>query len=325
MKKFAYIKWAKTEKEIYQQNQWLKFLPSFLRENYIINYCPLKMKEQSIMDLEGYEVTLPFTVEQANKKSDKVVQKIINKAMEILKSNKVKIICPPKGHIHKIDYSIYESKGQYVIPLFIFNAVKELAKKLDKPLKYIEITIIDGENLKTDLVLDIIYPNVNYLNLITDKLENFKEKSIDIYEDVGLNLQLISHNKKTTLENSDIVIDCTDSNHNNFYYCRKNSIYIYIGSNKDMVKDILLKRTDLIVIDNFSLLFKNESYTTEFCEMLWYISKPWFNNIISNDYDLILLKKIIKEINKDGWRVGEIYQYGKVIVINKMNYIDKIF
>ena len=75
MKKFAYIKWAKTEKEIYQQNQWLKFLPSFLRENYIINYCPLKMKEQSIMDLEGYEVTLPFTVEQANKKSDKVVQR----------------------------------------------------------------------------------------------------------------------------------------------------------------------------------------------------------------------------------------------------------
>ena len=55
-------------------------------------------------------------------------------------------------------------------------------QKLDKPLKYIEITIIDGENLKTDLVLDIIYPNVNYLNLI-DKLENFKEKSIDIYED----------------------------------------------------------------------------------------------------------------------------------------------
>ena len=33
--------------------------------------------------------------------------------------------------------------------------------------------------------------------------------------------------------------------------------------------------------------------------MLWYISKPWFNNIISNNYDLILLK-IIKEINKDG-------------------------
>lgn len=71
MKKFAYLKWAKNWEEIFNQMPWLKIFPSFLRENVIIHFCPLKLKERWIMDLPGFEVILPFTAEQVNKKQFK--------------------------------------------------------------------------------------------------------------------------------------------------------------------------------------------------------------------------------------------------------------
>ncbi|HOQ16513.1 MAG TPA: hypothetical protein PLC16_02830 [Defluviitaleaceae bacterium] len=325
MKKFAYLKWAKNWEEIFNQMPWLKIFPSFLRENVIIHFCPLKLKERWIMDLPGFEVILPFTAEQVNKKAVQVIQDYINKVIERLKTEGVKIICPPKGHSHEIDFSILEAKGQYVISLLIFEAIKKLSEKLEKPLKYIEITIIDGQNLRTDLVLNILYPELNYLSILTDKTESFREKAVDIYEDVGLNLQIISYNKKTVLENSDIIIDCRDVYHSSFYYCKKNAIYIYIGGYKEMVRDILLKRKDLKIIDNVSLVLKNESYCADFCEMLWYLSKTWFKNILSGNYDLALLQKVIKEIRKEGWVIGEFYQYGRILDINQFNHIDKFF
>jgi len=92
-----------------------------------------------------------------------------------------------------------------------------------------------------------------------------------------------------------------------------------------MVRDILLKRKDLKITDNVSLVLKNESYCADFCEMLWYLSKTWFKNILSGNYDLALLQKVIKEIRKEGWVIGEFYQYGRILDINQFNHIDKIF
>lgn len=325
MKKFAYLKWAKTPEEIYFQKEWLKMFPLFLKERYIIKNCLFQSKEVLIMGSPGYEIILPFTVEDANKKSDEIVQNLMNNVMERLESNKVKIICPPKGHIHKITFSIPTSTGRSIMTLFIYLAVLKATSILNKSLKYMEVTLLDGQNIKTNVVLDILYPNINFLNILTNQPEKFKQKSVEIYEDVGLNLQISSHNKKTALENSEIVIDCTDINHSDFYYCKKNALYIYLGNNKEMVKNILLKRSDLIVIDNFIVSINNRCFSTEFCEMLWYTSKSWINIIFSNDYDLILLRKVISEIKREGWSIEDFCQYGNIIKINKTNRIDKIF
>ncbi|NLK22174.1 MAG: hypothetical protein GX308_08930 [Epulopiscium sp.] len=315
MKKFASLKWASSPEDIVFQHKWIKDLPSFLKDRYILKKCPIQIKEVSILKAHGYEVVLPVTREEVKGKSPEYIQNLMDKTIELLKENKVIVINPPREYGDKLSYFIKKANGNSILPIFILPAIIKAASRLNKDLKYVDVTIIDGQNAKTDLVLDILYPQLNYLNIVTSNLHRFKDKSIEIYEDVGLNLQISSHNKKMVLGDSDIIIDCTDEPHIHFYHCKRNAVYFYIGNDNDTVKNILLKREDLIVIDDFILSVQNKKFTTSFCKMIWYVSKPWLNKILSNKYDLESLNKIAKDIKRDGWKVEHFCQYGNIIKI----------
>ncbi|KAE9636218.1 hypothetical protein GND95_03615 [Defluviitalea raffinosedens] len=310
MKKVAYLHWAKTSDEVNLGYNWIKKLPSFLKDQYILKNCPVKVEEVPFLETSFFEVQLPLTIEEANGKSERYLQKLMDRVMEILEEKKVKMICFSEKGKNKLYYSIPISKGDYVIPFFIYWAILKVA---GRSLEDTEVTILDGKNKTTDLILDLIYPRVNYLNIISDETERFKVKSEEIYDDVGLNLQLLSHNKKTVLEYTDVIIDCRDIPHTDFYYCNKRAMYFYIGDNKEMVKNILIKCPDLKVIDDFILSVQGKQYSTAFCEMIWFASKEWFDLIVSKEYTLGDLKQIHKEIVKDGWKVENFCRYGNIV------------
>ena len=310
MKKVAYLHWAKTSDEIDLSHNWVKKLPSFLKDNYIMKYCPLKMKEIPLLETAFFEVQLPFTLEEVNKKSDHYIQKFLDRVMEVLKENKIKMICFTEEANNTFEYSIPKSKGEYSIPFFVYGGILKVA---GKTLQHTKVTILDGQNKTTDLILDLIYPHVNYLNIVSDHPERFKVKSEEIYGDVGLNLQLLSHNKKIALEKSDVIIDCRDEFHTDFYYCNKKAVYFYIGTNKEIVKNIVIKCPHLMVIDDFILSLQGKKYSTAFCEMIWFASKDWFDIIVSKEYTLEDLKQIHKELLRDGWKIEGFCRYGNLI------------
>ncbi|WP_058486495.1 hypothetical protein [Defluviitalea phaphyphila] len=313
MKKYAYLKWANNIYDVKYKYNWIKKMPLFLRDKYILKNCPLNIEEVSILGVDGFKVVLPILLQDIEKKSRKYVQEIIDKTMEILEENSVRIIIPPKEKSNIYSYSIPIAKGEIIFPLFIYQVILKSLKIINKPLKTVEIAILDGKNKNTDLILDIVYPHVNYLSIISDDVERFKIKAKKIYEDVGLNLQLLSYNNRTALKNTNVIIDCMDNTHTYFYYAMREVIYFYMGTNKEVVKNILLKRPDIKVIDDIILSIKNKKITTDLCEMLWFISKPWFNRLLSKKYTQEDIKKITKEIKKDGWEVKSLCQYGNII------------
>ncbi|NLM12768.1 MAG: hypothetical protein GX209_03350 [Epulopiscium sp.] len=309
MKKVAYLYWAKTSDEIDLNYNWLKKLPSFLKDRYIIKNCPLKIKEVPFLKTAFFEVQLPFIQEEVHEKSEKYIQSFLDRVMEILKEKKIKMICFEEEE-YPFHYSIPKATGKYVIPFFIYWAILKAA---GRALQHTEVTILDGNNKTTDLILDLIYPHVNYLNIVSDDTKKFKVKSEEIYEDVGLNLQLLSHNKKIALEKTDIIVDCRDTFHTDFYYCNKKAVYFYMGNNKEMVKNILIKCPHLMVIDDFILSLHGKKYSTAFCEMICFASKEWFDMIVSKEYTLEDLKQIHKEIIKDGWTIEGFCRHGNPI------------
>lgn len=314
MKKFAYLNWAKTLDDIELKHNWIKSFPSFIKYRYLIKYVPIKVEEISLLGASGFAVQIPITIEEITPNSHSYIQKIIDKIMEILKENEVNIICPPKEKSNKFTYSIPIAKGKCIIPFFMYSALIKIIKEtFDESLKNIEVTIIDGNNQTTDLVLDIIYPHINYLNIVSDDIKRFNNKTVEIYEDVGLNLQLLSHNKKIPLESSEIIIDCTDKAHNDFYYCSKKTVYFYLGNNDEMAKNILIKCPHIMLIDDFILSLEKNKYSTAFCQMLWYVSKQWFEIALSKEYTFKDLKQITKEIKKEGWEIDSFCQCGKIV------------
>lgn len=310
MDKFAYLKCAERKEDIFIKSKFLKLLPQYFKNKYIIKTNPFIINKIEYLDVEGFEIILPLIKEElVGPKSQIIIKDTLFKLEEMGVITALTDI-----ELSQTESKIIFMNGKSLIEFFIFFSIKKVLKFTGKDIKYIEIIIIDnGDDNSTYNMIDAIYEEINYLSIFTNRPEYFEEYSEKIFCDTGLNLQIIEQNK-SALREADIIINLSSSNEFNFdYFYKRGSIYIELSNNKEKTLEILRKRQDINIIDDIVISCDNKSIKNSLLEALLFIKSEFFRNFINcNEYpeNKIIVNDIFKSYNLN---IVGFCQYGNFI------------
>ena len=298
--RFASLHYAKSLEDI-PMGLITRRLPEKLRQKIVWNKNPIQIKETAINKAEGYEITLPLLASEGEN-FPIAAERILEKTVEVLKQKDVAILVlsekmlPPSG--------IRLADGRAIFGFLIGEAVKKAAKLAQIDLKNAEILLIDGGNFLTSLTLDGIYPEVNFLSIFTDRVENYQEKTEKIFEDTGLNVQLFSSGKNYYLKNADIVINCASDQENFDYFYKSGAVYLDVNQNTQKLKRIMSKRQDMIFADGLKVKWDNGFYDGQALEACLYVTRDDFRQVLSGSYAKSQGDFVRKAMLKEGIQIS---------------------
>lgn len=306
--KFASICYCKTIDDI-RINGIIKRMPKRLVDFYIKKKNPYMYKEVTLLEAEGLEVTLPLLQEEEyTQKWDE----ILAKTLEELKEKEVEIIIPPAKCVFP-NSTMKIADGKAIFALLLNPVIDKCLKYFQKEKKHSEFLIIDGGNFLTKVILDSVYPYVNFLGVYTDRAEDFEQTAKEIYEDTGLILQVFSNCKNALLKQADVIINGSYDMENYDYYFKKKSIYLDVNKNRQKLKRMRQKREDMLFIDGLELKIDNAYYTTEIFEAVEYVKNKEFRNFLSKQYDKEKGEFLRKEFKQYGTEICSLRCNGEII------------
>lgn len=305
--KFAKIQYAKTEEEI-PMNGLIRKMPRRFRDYYIKKKNPYTIKQVNVLETEGYEVCLPITIEEAKKNYIKN-EMIVKNTLRDLNENEVGIIIPPQGIL--FPNGMRHADGKIIFAFFLNKTINRIFKRLGRDRKNAEFLIIDGGNFLTDLVLDCIYPEVNFLAIYTDRSQKLEEKGEEIYQDCGLNVQIFSNSKNAFLREADIIINCSMDLENYDYFFKKKAIYLDVIQNKAKIRRLMAKRADMLFVDGFQLKRENCYLSGEMMESIEYINNNSFRHFLTRQYHPSAQRALMDYFEEMNPVIAELYCDGR--------------
>ncbi|NDO47514.1 hypothetical protein [Clostridium sp. MD294] len=268
-------------------------LPHFILNWYLLQYRPFCIKEMNLANAEGYEIKIYQNLEQQTEKQ-------IQKLLLFLKQKEVAVVLTDCDII--LPNNIKICYGTILNSLLVLQATQKAIKRQHKTLQESRFLIIDGENFITDLVLDVLYPHVNYLSIYTNRQEYFTKKTEQIYEDYGLCLEFFTGEKNKLFGTYNVIINCSNNMDNYDYKIQKNAFYFDIIQNKPKMKRLLSRRNDLLLSDGLLLKWQNNTYYSKQLETIFCATEKHFYYFLCHDYrqqsaqeiiDLLQQKEII--------------------------------
>ena len=224
--KFAIFDYAKNKNEIELKWNFLKQVPDFIWNWYVQNFCPITIKNLNFDIANGFLIKLPI---EKNKFNNFDANKIFMKVLK--KFDDVKIISCLDDFVLDEKNKILVSHGNYFFAFVIMDAIKKFLSNRKKKLSESEILILDNNFYLTNIVLDNIYAHVNYLSIVTQQKNLYKKKEREIFQDTGLNLQVIDY-KKNLISESDIIINIDFDDDNFFDAIKENALYFDLSNSK---------------------------------------------------------------------------------------------
>lgn len=135
----------------------------------------------------------------------------------------------------------------------------------------------------TRILLETIYPHVNYLTIITGKKELYEKRSHEIFIDSGLNLQVLGYNKNI-IASADIIIN-TGVEFNFAYAIKYGALYLGLNDQKNYLNDLKIKRPDVFIFNKLNLYYENQLTDNVILEMVLFCLDDDFKKILSGSYD----------------------------------------
>ncbi len=287
--KFAIFDYVKNKNEIELKLNFLKQMPDFIWNWYVQNFCPITIKNLNFDIADGFLIKLPI---EKNKFNNFNANKIFMKVLK--KFDDVKIIKCPNDFILDKKNKILVSHGNYFFAFVIMEAIKKFLSNHKKKLSESEILILDNNFYLTNIVLDNIYAHVNYLSIVTQQKNLYKKKEREIFQDTGLNLQVLDY-KKNLISESDIIININFNGNNFFDAIKKDALYFDLSdSKKKYLDELKIKRPDIFVFDKLNLVYKNNLLDNKIFEMILYCADNDFKKIFDGEYN----KKIFSAVKK---------------------------
>lgn len=283
-KKFAYLEYVQSKKDIPVKLNIIRKSEKLL-EWYVKKFNPVILKDVKIIGVDGYCIILPVINEEEKANIEKV-KYIVNETINMLLDYDINIILLPKSYPFQISQSIEEATGKYVFALFIMSAINKILKIMKKDIRTAEFLIINGNNQLTEFIIDNIYSEINYLSLMTDdeSFEFFKDKALRVFDDTGLNMQIIKKNKSIA-ETVDIIINTSDMDFKLDYFFKRQSIFFDLSFNIKRFEELVRKRNDMIVINDLRLSYNDEILSTQKFELPLFCSCEDYRNIILKGYE----------------------------------------
>lgn len=307
--KFAQIQYAANTEEIHI-NGFMKRMPRKMKEFYIEKRNPYTLEEMKLLNTEGYQVCLPITREQASKDSRKN-DIIVRNTLKELSDREVGIVIPPKEMA--FPNVIRNAEGKIIFSFLLMKTINRVFRLLERERKNAEFLLIDGSNFITDLVLDIIHPNVNFLAIYTDRSSRFEEKAEEIYQSCGLNVQVFSNSKNAFLREADVIINCGMDLENYDYFFKKRAVYLDANQNKAKLKRLMVKRQDMLFIDGIKLKKENDKLEAELYESIEYINNQSFRQFLTREYHPAAAEMLNKYFDEQGLSIFELMCNGKKV------------
>ncbi len=278
MAKYAELYFAEKEENI-PINKHLMKLPENLRNRVLKWKLSLKHQEETIWEVKGENIQMPMTYTMYRKMPLTLRSEIFRKIERRLEQRGITHVILP----HLINTSpfqtIQECTGNYIKPFFIMEIIRciEKEKIIDKKLKYFEVVILDGNTKEVDMIIDFIYPYINHLTVISNSPERFKQKAEDIFDDVGLNMQILSYTKGA-LSEGDIIIDTHYDDPAVIHLCKSKTVYLDISNHAEKTIMLLERRNGVSVIDQFLLIKNGEIVNVTKAEMLLTMNQTFTRN-----------------------------------------------
>ncbi|MCI1999056.1 MAG: hypothetical protein LKJ75_01210 [Clostridia bacterium] len=250
---FAYINFEKG-------NTKKGHTPDFIRRLYIEKLKREKIKKINMLGAKGDIITLPF-------KKDEPDFELISKYIEEM----------------FVRNSLYNIRGLSVqdgLKCFVKNAcsgelfsaffAEDIMKKMCKDINEdseLKVTVSDGGDTKTKVVLECLSRLPVRVGLLTDNRNEAEKTLEEIYSRTGLCVSTYASEKNRNVQSSDVFIKCRSFEKNNFFM-KKNSIFIDFTDNFGYILSLARKRKDLKIFSARNFKKGDRLYSAAFCEAL---------------------------------------------------------
>ncbi|NLL71536.1 MAG: hypothetical protein GX238_10465 [Epulopiscium sp.] len=308
-KKFGYFVFPLSKENIPLPFSWMRKVPSRFKNYYIRKKQPLLFSEVEILGAAGYEVQLPLLLEEMKNYHQEEINQIMKKALIKLKQYEVEMIALPTGWEKNEELDLLVAQGREICLFFIVPAILKVIKLIKKPLELVEVSVVGDDNKKIHLLMDLLYSHFNFLTIMTEDIHAFLQRAESIYEDNGLRVNFIQKTYTRQIS-GDIIINLSEDD-TSFYFCQKGSVYFDFSGSKEHTKKILLNRSDLLVIDDFSFRTEEENRSSVLCELAWYSQDSFFRKYVIRGYFTRDLIKLLDYGSKKNLEIEDFYQYGK--------------
>lgn len=332
--KFATIQFIQDVSEISLKFNMLKKAPPNILDWYIKKFNPYKIEKIDILNSGGYLIKIPLTVEQAKEDEDKV-NFLVSRMLNDIKELDVEIVYPPINFPFEFPNNIRIADGKYVFALLIVRAMEKALNIVKKDFKTSEVLIITDGNDITKILLENIYPHVNYLSLIVsdnlseDEFSKYNQIATYIFEDVGLNVRITKKNKDA-LENADIIINVSSENTNYDYYFKRGAVYFDLSSNKCKTQNLIIKREDVLIVTGLRIKSPDSSsfeniYKDELFETYLYVKDRDYRSLVNRpSVNIDSLRRLNDKLNKEDITVLSFYQRDRLLTnLNFMRFLIK--
>ena len=278
MAKYAELYFAEKEENI-PMNKYLMRLPENLRNKMIQWKLALKYEDKTTWDLLGERIQMPMTYTMYRKMPLSLRSEIFKRIEKRLSQKGIThVILPNLIHTSPFE-TITECTGQYIKPFFIMEIINFIAKEdiVNKELQHIEVVVLDGNPQDVDMIIDFIYPYINHLTVVSKNPERFKEKVENIFDDVGLNMQVLSYTKGA-ISQADLIIDTHYDDPAVIHLCKAGTLYLDIGNHVEKTMMLLERQKEVLVVDQFLLAKEGEVVSTSKAELLLTMDQVFTRN-----------------------------------------------
>ena len=245
--------------------------------------------------IKGCFVKIPV---EKNNLNNNLLDEIFIKTLK--KFSGLEIIKLPENYIldknNGVNNKILVSNGNFLFAFLIIEFIKKILLEQKKNLAQTEIYILDNNYLLTMVLIDIIYPYVNYLVLITDRKDLYKKKEQEIFIDCGLNMQISSYNKNI-IKNADIIIN-TGLESDFAYAIKRGALYFSLDNQKKYLNELKIKRPDIFVFDKIKLYYKKKLIDNIILEMILFCLDSDFKRLFNKNYDKKIFESVKNNIKK---------------------------
>lgn len=224
-------------------------------KNMFLRWRPnLKYEEQTIWGQQGKKVQMPMTYTGYRQMPIGLRTHVFENIERKLHKNGITHVILPKSISTCPFKNIQMCIGDDIKSFFIMEVIHFIVKEsiTDKELHNMEVVILDGNKTQVDILIDLIYPYINNLAVITTEPERFKQKSKDIFDDVGLNMQVLSYTKGA-ISQGDIIIDTHCDDPTVIHLCKEKAVYLDIGNNAEKTAILLDRQRNVFLTDKFLL------------------------------------------------------------------------
>ncbi len=269
--KFAEISYSSKKEDFGIKGIFLK-LPNCLLHWYFMRFRPFYIQQTTLANAEGYIAKVYKPHE--NHQTEKQIQKLLL----LLQKKETDVLLP--HHNMLLPHTIDIAYGDMINALFVLEASKKAIKRQSQTLQQSKFLIIDGENTITNMVLDILYPHINYLSIYTENPQNFLQKADEIYEEYGLRLEIFSDIKNKQFETFNIILNCSKNMYHYDYKIQKNAFFFDIIQNDKKMHCLMSRRNDLLLSNGLLLKLENKNYSSKQIEAILRITEHSFHDFL---------------------------------------------